>query len=91
MFLNRIYLIICLSFVNLHLLLAQTDTIIIKEIDESVLVNYNKDIPLDTNLILITNTDSINEIDVLSDTLNLNNPQVLELSPAEELILKRIG
>mgnify|MGYP001375279010 CR=1 FL=1 len=61
MFLNRrIYLIICISFVNLYLLLAQTDTIIIKEIDESFLVNYNKDIPSDTNLILITNAEQIN-------------------------------
>ena len=50
----NIQLHLSLSFVNLHLLLAQTDKIIIKEIDESVLVNYNKDIPLDTNLILIT-------------------------------------
>ena len=31
MLLNRIYLIICLSFVNLHLLLAQTDKIIIED------------------------------------------------------------
>lgn len=90
MFLNKIYLIICLSIVHLHLLLAQTDTIIIKEIDESVLVNYNKAIILDTNVTLITNTAQINEIDALSDTLILNNPKILELTAEEEIILKRM-
>lgn len=87
---RRIYLIICISFVNLYLLLAQTDTIIIKEIDESFLVNYNKDIPSDTNLILITNAEQINEIDLLSDTLNLNLHEDLDFTPEEVLILERM-
>ena len=90
MYLNRIYLIICLSFANLHLIIAQTDTIIIEEIDESILVNYDKDIPLDTNFVRITNKDSINEIEVSSDTLNLNKSKVLNLSPEEKLVVRRM-
>ena len=78
---NKLIFLFGINFFYINFVNAQIDTIIIKEIHDSILVDYNSEILKDTNSknLIIQNINSYNNSDSSS-----------ELTESEELIIERL-